>query len=67
MIQHNWLLSYASIEGIETILMQMDYRTQYKGNMRHAIHELNLYYSEFENEFHAFFEELIQQSKQKNK
>jgi len=65
MIQHNWLASYETIEGIETILMRMDYRTKYKGNMSHATHELKLFYNEFETEFFIFFTELINKCKQK--
>lgn len=65
MIQYNWLESYATIEGIETILLQMDYRTKYKGNMSHATHELKLFYNEFESEFLIFFTELINICKQK--
>ena len=65
MIQHNWLASYETIEGIETILMRMDYRTKYKGNMSHATHELKLFYNEFESEFLIFFTELINICKQK--
>jgi acyl carrier protein phosphodiesterase len=33
MIAQNWLVSYASLEGLETILFQMDYRTKNRVNM----------------------------------
>ena len=56
--QHNWLLSYATIEGIENILFQMNYRIQHKVNMQEAIVELKQFYKEFEQEFTLFFEEL---------
>lgn len=59
MIQNNWLLSYASISGIENILFQMDYRTKNRANMQEAVVELEMFYDEFEKEFTVFFEELI--------
>jgi acyl carrier protein phosphodiesterase len=54
----NWLVSYASIAGIEMILFQMDHRTQNRAHMHEAIHELNEYYTHFEKEFTLFFDEL---------
>ena len=60
MIARNWLVSYASLEGLEMILFQMDYRTKHRVNMQEAIVEVKLFYKEFENEFTLFFEELQQ-------
>ena len=65
MLEHNWLVSYRTIEGIEDILTKMDRRIQRESNMRFSITELRNSYSEFENEFTPFFEELIVHSKQK--
>ncbi|MCR9183031.1 MAG: acyl carrier protein phosphodiesterase [Flavobacteriaceae bacterium] len=65
MIADNWLLSYATIEGISKILYQMNYRTQNKSKMNLAVAELEEYYNEFETEFTAFFDELILFSNQK--
>ena len=65
MLEHNWLVSYRTIEGIEAILTKMDRRIQRESNMRLSITELRNFYSEFENEFTLFFEELIVHSKQK--
>ena len=59
MIKNDWLTSYATIAGIEKILFQMDYRTKHRANMQESIVELKEYYSEFENEFTTFFEELM--------
>ena len=59
MIKNDWLTSYATIDGIEKILFQMDYRTKHRANMQESIIELKEYYSEFENEFTTFFEELM--------
>lgn len=58
MKENNWLLSYQSIEGIEKILFQMDYRTKHRAKMQEAIVELELYYPEIEEEFTLFFSEL---------
>ena len=58
MKQNNWLLSYQSIEGIEKILFQMNHRTKNRSNMQEAIVELKLFYTETEEEFTQFFNEL---------
>jgi len=58
MIEQNWLLNYRSIDGIEKILTQMDRRTKNVSMMRNSVTELKLYYSEFEQDFTYFFEEL---------
>lgn len=59
MIESNWLVSYASIAGIEQILFQMDYRTKHRVNMQNAVQELQEFYTEFEEEFTLFFKDLI--------
>jgi acyl carrier protein phosphodiesterase len=59
MIKQNWLVSYQTIEGINQILTQMDYRTKNESKMRFATNELSEFYSEFESEFTDFFKELI--------
>ncbi len=59
MIEHNWLVSYQTIEGIERILAKMDTRMKYESNMRFSVAELKTSYSEFEEEFTTFFENLI--------
>lgn len=58
MIADNWLLSYAEIDGIQQVLNGMNRRTKYKSNMNEATRELVKYYSEFEEEFTVFFEDL---------
>jgi acyl carrier protein phosphodiesterase len=58
MIKGNWLLSYASLEGLKMILFQMDYRTKNRANMQEAVVEIKQFYIEFEVEFRLFFEEL---------
>jgi len=65
MLADNWLLSYASIEGISRVLDGMNRRTKNRSSMNEAIVELEAFYSEFETEFFAFFDELMVSSKQK--
>ncbi|GAA3603966.1 acyl carrier protein phosphodiesterase [Flavivirga amylovorans] len=64
MIANNWLLSYASIDGISRVLDGMNRRTKNRSAMNEAIVELEAFYKEFENEFTMFFNELITFSKQ---
>ena len=67
MIQHDWLGSYATIEGIAQILKQMDRRTGDKSGMRHSVDELKEYYTDYEQEFTDFFKDIIQFVTQKTK
>ena len=65
MVNDNWLLSYASIDGIEKVLSGMNRRTGRKSNMHLATKELKGYYQDFQFEFEVFFEEVISFSKKK--
>lgn len=65
MINGNWLLSYADIDGIQKVLDGMNRRTKNKSKMNMAINELHEYYNEFESEFTSFFKELIDTSNKK--
>lgn len=67
MIADNWLVSYASIEGITRALEGMNRRTKNRSSMNEAVNELETFYTAFENEFTLFFVELITFSKQKLK
>ena len=55
MVAENWLLSYASIDGISRILYQMNIRTKNIVQMDRAVNELQEHYSEFEQDFSEFF------------
>lgn len=59
MVADNWLYNYSHLEGISRVLHGMNRRTQNKSKMNHAIVDLEEHYSDFENEFRAFFQELI--------
>lgn len=65
MIEGNWLLSYASIDGIQSVLNGMNRRTKGQSKMNEATKELRLFYKEFEEDFTSFFEELIKFSNNK--
>lgn len=67
MIADNWLLNYASVKGISTILNQMNARTKNKSKMNFAVLELEAFYTEFEAEFTTFFAELTSFSEEKLK
>jgi acyl carrier protein phosphodiesterase len=56
--EENWLVLYATIEGISNILYNMDRRTRLKSKMQFSVEELTSFYSEFEIEFTLFFVEM---------
>ena len=55
MIQGNWLVNYARVEGINRALSGMASRTPYKSMMEEATVELEASYEEFKKEFATFF------------
>jgi acyl carrier protein phosphodiesterase len=65
MIKQNWLLSYQTVKGIDSILTQMDSRTKNQSKMRFASEELQESYLEFEQEFTVFFEDLRVHAREK--
>jgi acyl carrier protein phosphodiesterase len=64
-IEGNWLLSYATIEGIQLVLNGMNRRTKGRSKMNEATSELKIHYEAFEQDFKAFFKELITYSNAK--
>lgn len=60
MLQHNILLGYSKLEGIEKVLKGMAHRTSFESNMEYAIEDLKEHFILFENEFKEFFPELKQ-------
>jgi acyl carrier protein phosphodiesterase len=58
MMEQNWLLEYAKIEGIARALAGLSRRAAFKSNMETAGEELLLNYSSYEKEFELFFPEL---------
>ncbi len=58
MIKYNWLVNYASLEGIERVLGGMNKKTKGISQMDLAIEDLKLHYTEFEEDFTLYFKEL---------
>ena len=65
MIEGNWLLSYATIDGIQLVLNGMNRRTKGRSKMNEATKELQEHYKAFEDDFTKFFKDLIEFSTQK--
>lgn len=59
MIKYNWLVNYATIEGIDQSLKGISRRTNHVSGMENASHDLLLNYSEFERDFSEFFPEIM--------
>lgn len=62
MVKGNWLLNYATLEGISTVLYGMNKRTQGRSGMDKATKELQQFYTEFESDFKLVFRDLKQMS-----
>lgn len=58
LVNQNWLKSYASLEGIEKVLVGMNKRTNNHSGMDLAIGDLMEHYDALEIDFHTFFPEL---------
>lgn len=58
MVKGNWLVNYSYTEGIHRTLSGMARRTPYESKMEEATQDLQLHYSEFQEEFSRFFPEL---------
>ncbi len=59
MEKQNWLKNYGSLEGLHRALNGLSKRTAFESGMEHAAHFLQQHYDAFENDFNAFFPELI--------
>jgi acyl carrier protein phosphodiesterase len=58
MMKGNWLVNYASPEGINRALSGMSRRTTFSSHMEEATEDLLKNYEEFKGEFMQFFPEL---------
>lgn len=67
MIEYNWLVGYASLEGIERVLNGMNKRTKGVSQMNLAIEDLKLHYKELEEDFTLFFKDILQFTEDKTK
>ncbi len=64
-MEGDWLTNYAKLEGIRRVLIGMNKRTHEISQMHLAIHDLELHYKEFEQDFTSFFKILCDFSAQK--
>jgi acyl carrier protein phosphodiesterase len=58
MIQHNWLVNYRKLEGVDRTLQGMARRTSFPSLMHEAVYDLKESYSCFEKEFAVFYEDI---------
>jgi acyl carrier protein phosphodiesterase len=58
MIEHNWLLSYANLEDLRSILKQMNQKTKHDTKLHKGVEIYLDYQNEFEEEFTRFFEDI---------
>src|SRR6185436_15925335 len=67
MVERNWLLNYATVEGIGRTLAGLSKRVNFENKMDEATEELKLFYPDFEIDFMEFFPKLTEFSKEKRK
>lgn len=65
MIERNWLLNYATIEGIGWALKGLSKRVSFENKMDESVHDLEAQYENFESDFWDFFPKLVQFVKSK--
>lgn len=65
LISQNWLTSYAKLNGLQQVFNGMDRRTGRISGMDQAVEVLKKYYNELHNDFHGFYPQLIDFSKDK--
>lgn len=59
MVKDNWLVNYRYLQGIRKSLYGMSRRTKFDSKMDQAIRELELHYLDFQDEFMAFYPQLM--------
>ena len=60
MIQHEWLQAYATKKGMEFTLGKLDERTRFPSDFRSAMDHLKMDFDAYNQEFNAFFPDIIQ-------
>lgn len=58
MIERNWLLNYATIDGIGRALTGLSGRVKYENKMHEAVEDLQKHYTGLEADFRSFFPDL---------
>jgi acyl carrier protein phosphodiesterase len=59
MIERNWLLNYATLEGIGRALSGLSMRVSFENKMAESTKDLEMNYEEFRSDFKSFFPALI--------
>ena len=59
MSQGNWLLGYASLDGMSAALNGISRRASFENNMDEAVIELKEHYEDYKNDFKEYFPLLI--------
>ncbi|MFN2128076.1 MAG: ACP phosphodiesterase [Anaerolineales bacterium] len=59
MVKSDWLLNYATIEGIDRSLKGLSRRTSFQSGMEHASQELIKHYDNLHDDFRIFFPDII--------
>jgi acyl carrier protein phosphodiesterase len=60
MIAQNWLVNYSNLNDLRKVFRGMSRRTSNSAGMLNAVDDLEEYYELFEDEFKAFFPDIIQ-------
>ena len=58
MIERNWLLNYATVDGIGRALAGLSKRVKYQNRMHEAVKDLQAHYQGLESDFRTFFPQL---------
>jgi len=64
MIYHDWLMNYGKEEGLRYVFSRMKERAKFPTNFDRAVDDLLKDYKLFEQEFNAFFPEMIEEVKE---
>ena len=59
MVKYNWLLNYATFEGIDRSLKGLSRRTSFESGMENAVLDLRKHYNGFADDFSHFFPDLV--------
>jgi len=59
MIAQNWLAGYANLKDLKRVFYGMDRRTDFKSGMKDAVDDLIMNYNDFDEDFKAFFPDVI--------
>lgn len=60
MVAQNWLVGYRDLDVLQKVFNGMSRRTNHRSGMENAVFDLKKDYLLYENEFRAFFPEIIQ-------